>query len=424
MSDHEPEHGAEGLLDVPLPHAEAPAAPPRLLANPPFLWLLGGDSLENLGRWAFFLAVVGDATYRLRASPAAVGFLLASFSIPLIISSPLYGAAADRWSAKWLLVLTGAASAGVPLIAMRADRLGGLYVAAAAYGLVHGAVLPARGALVPRLVPRDRLVQANGMLSAALAVQLVVGPALAALLVRLGGPRAPYLVTVAAAALGALAYLAVPNRRKAAAGPPEPVFGDVAAGFREGWATPPLRRLLLIAVSIWFLIGLLIALEPIYIKDVVGRGQDFLGLVWAVYGAGEVVGSAVLAGVRKGAGREPALVALGLLLASGGFLLYASVPSPVTVVVANVVFGVGFPFYTATANALIQRIAVHPGKVTAAFSMAGEGGPVAASAVLWAAGSALSVRTWLLVGGAAFGAVALMALRVARREAAAGRPVR
>lgn len=407
------------VLEVPLPHAEAPSTAPRLLTNRPFLWLVAGDSFATLGRWAFFLAAVGDAAYRLDASPAQVGFLLASFSLPLIVASPLYGAAADRWSPKLLLVFTVAASLGPPLLALRANSLGSLFLATSLYGLFHGAVMPSRGALVPRLVRADQLVRANGMISAAFSAQLVLGPALAALLVRVGGPHAPYLVTVGASGLAFLAYLMVPDRRKEGdGGPRTAIFADVADGFREGWQTPALRNLFGIAVSIWFLIGLLIALEPLYIRNDVGGGQDFLGLVWAVYGAGEVAGSVILARTRRGAGREPTLVAFGLLLASVGFLIYVSVASPVAVIAGNVVFGLGFPFYTATANALIQRVARHPGKVTGAFSMAGEGGPVAASALLAAAGGALSVRGWLLSSGLAFTVVALAALRVARRQVA------
>jgi predicted MFS family arabinose efflux permease len=335
-----------------------------------------------------------------------------------MVVSPLYGAAADRWSPKLLLVFTVAASLGPPLLAIRANSLGSLFLATTLYGLVHGAVMPSRGALVPRLVPADQLVRANGMITAAFSAQLVVGPALAALLVRIGGPHAPYLVTVGASALALLAYLVVPDRRKQGpSGPRRAIFADVSVGFREGWHNLALRNLFGISVSIWFLIGLLIALEPLYIKDDVGGGQDFLGLIWAVYGAGEVAGSVLLTRTRRGTGREPVFIAFGLLLASVGFLLYVSVSSPLAVIAGNVVFGMGFPFYTATSNALIQRVARHPGKVTAAFSMAGEGGPVAASALLAVGGGVLTVRGWLLVSGLAFTVVALAALRVARRQA-------
>src|ERR687892_691015 len=102
----------ETVLEIPLPHAEAPSAAPRLLTNRPFLWLVAGDSFATLGRWAFFLAAVGDAAYRLDASPAQVGFILASFSLPLMLASPVYGAVADRWSPKLLLVFSVAASVG------------------------------------------------------------------------------------------------------------------------------------------------------------------------------------------------------------------------------------------------------------------------------------------------------------------------
>ena len=405
-------------IEVPLPHAEAPSGPPRLLTNRPFLWLVLADGTAGLGRWALFLAVVGDATYRLQASPAQVALVLASFSLPYILVSPVHGAMADRWSAKWLFTLTTAGSALVATIPLRTDSLSALYLTAALFGALNAAEIPSRGALIPRLVPRERLVQANGMISAALAVQLIIGPTLAALLVRFLGPDAPYLVTLAAAGAGALLCLLIPDRR-AEGTRTDSAFGNVVAGFREGWRTPALRRLFLLAVAVWFLIGMLISLEPAYLREELGRGQVFLGTVWAVYGAGEVIGSIVLSRVRRGAGREPTLVAMGLLLAAVGFLIYVSTRSPVAVIVGNVVFGIGFPFFTATSQALIQRLARFPGQVSAAFSMAGEGGPVAAAAILWVTGDRVGVRTWLLLSGAVFTLVALVAVRVARREAMA-----
>ena len=399
-------------VEVPLPHASAPDRPPRLLTNRPFLWLVMTDGAAGLGRWAFFLAVVGDATFRLHASPAQVALLLATFSVPYILVSPLLGVAADRWSAKWLLFLTGAGSAAVPLIPLRTDTLAPLFVAAGLYGVMHAGLFPSRGALVPRLVPRDRLVQANGMISAALAVQLVIGPSLAATLVRLLGHDAPYLVTMAAAAVSMLFALAVPDRRAAATS--TSAFGDVGAGFREGWRTRALRRLFFLGIAVWFLIGILISLEPAYLRSVLGQGQVFLGVVWAVYGGGEVIGSLALARLRRGAGREPVLVAMGLLLAAVGFLIYVSIPLPVAVISGNVVFGIGFPFFTATSQALIQRLATYPGQVSAAFSMTGEGGPIAAAVILTAVGDALSVRMALLISGIVFTLVSLVAVRMAR----------
>jgi predicted MFS family arabinose efflux permease len=374
-----------------------------------------GDAFAQLGRWAFFLAVLGDATFRLDATSSEVALIIGFFSAPLILASPLYGAAADRGSAKWLLVAASLAAAPIPFIALSTASIGWLYVASALYGLLHAAEMPGRGAMVPRLIPSDRLVEANGTISAALAVQMVLGPAIAALLTSLGGPTAPYYVTVAAAALAGTFYLLMPDRRRQDEHPREGPFSEVAAGIREAWRSVSLRRMLLLDISVWFLIGLLISLEPIYVKRDLGLDQTFLGVLWSVYGLGELIGSLLLVRVREGAGRELSFAARGLLLAAVGFLLYVSVPLGVAAIVANVVFGIGFPFFVGSANALIQRVARFPGRVTAAFSMVGEFGPVATALLLAAAGRDISVRPWLLASGVMFAIVALWALRISVR---------
>ena len=409
--------GEEAALEVPLPRGGAHTGPPHLLTkNRPFLWLVLGDSFAQLARWGFFLAVIGDATYRLDASASQVGLLIGAYSLPLIIVSPLYGALADRWSAKWLIVIITVAALPLPIIAFSTDSLGWLYVTAVGYGLVFAASNPVRGALIPRLVAPEQLVRANGMISAVGSVQMIIGPGVAALLAATGGPRAPYFVTLVAAAVAALVIMVrVPDRRRAstpAAG--ERVFADIGAGFREALGERSLRRMFFLDICVWFLVGQLIALEPTYIKGDLGLGQSFLGLVWTVYGVGELIGSLFLTRVRQGAGRELVFAARGLLLAGVGFLVYISVAIGAAAIVANIVFGIGFPFFVASSNALIQRVARSPGKVSAAFSMVGESGPVVSALVLAAAGPGIPVRGWLLVSGSLFTLVALVALRISR----------
>ena len=411
-------------IRVPLPHAEGPALPPKLLSNRPLVWLVVGEGLFSLGRWGFVLAVIGDSTYTFGASAAQVGFLLAAFSLPLIVVSPVHGTLADRWSAKWLLVLASAATIPVLAVAALASSLAGLYAAAALYGMFHAAMLPARGALVPRLVPADRLVQANGMFSAATSLTLLIGPALSAALVSVGGRTAPYIVAGTSAAIAIGPYLAVPDRRAVAAEPAATGLAttvrSMTAGFADAWRKPDLRRLFLIVVAIWFLVGLVIALEPLYVKGVLGRGQAFLGVIWAVFGGGEMIGSLVLARARGGAGRESAFIGWGLLFGGLGLLLYTSMASPAAAIGGNVLFGVGFAFFTVAGHALIQRLTDRPGRVEAAVNMAGEFGPLVAAGVLAVAGL-VSVQPWMVATAIAYITVAIVALVAARRTVAVGR---
>ena len=404
----------EVVMDVPRPHPEA-GVPPRLLAIRPFLWLVLAELLANMGLWSFFVASEGEAAFGFGATPAQFGLLISSYSIVFIVASPAFGILADRWSPRRLLLIANAASIGVLYLALHAASLQWLYAATALYGLTQAVVWPARGALVPLLVDRDRLVQANGMMAVGWQVPLVIGPALAGLLVRAWGPDAPYLLAMAAVALSLPLVWVIPDRRNASAAR-EHLLGDLSAGFREGWGTPVLRALIIRAVLAYLLLGLAITLEVLYVREVLGRSRDFLGLLWAMTGAGAVLGSLVLARMRQGAGREHVLIAWGLFGGGLGYLLYVGTSIPAASAAGAFLFGAGFTFLSSPAQALIQRVASQPGKVTAVYAMLSEGGPLITALLVAVAGGVLPVQTWLVIAAVLFTLIGAGSVPGARRR--------
>jgi predicted MFS family arabinose efflux permease len=407
----------EVRLEVPRPHPDS-GHTPRLLAIRPFLWLVLGEGLANIGVWAFFVASEGEAVFRFGATPGQLGILISSYSITFIAASPAFGLLADRWSPKRLLVLAQAGAVVFLFVASRAPSLPWLYAATAMFGLTEAAIWPARGALVPSLVDERRLVQANGMMGVAWQVPLVIGPALAAVMVRAIGSDGPYYLAMAAVALSLPLYALIPDRRSERAEAHEAFLADLAGGFREGWGTPALRSLILRAMVAYLLLGMVITLETLYVKDVLHRGQDFLGLAWSLTGAGAALGSLGLAALRHGVGREHLLVALGLFGGGVGYLLYVGTSSPAVCLVGGFLFGAGFTFFSSPAQALIQRVAARPGKVTAVYAMLSEGGPLVAAVGVAALGGFVVVQPWLVVSAALFTALGLSSLPGARRRGA------
>jgi predicted MFS family arabinose efflux permease len=405
----------EVLLEVPRPHPDS-GTPPRLLAIRPFLWLVLGEGLANVGLWAFFLASEGDAVFRFGASPGELGILFSSYSLPFIVASPALGLLADRWSPRRLLLMAHGTAVILLFLASRVPSLPWLYAAMALFGLAEAAVWPARGALVPLLVDEDRLVQANGMMGVAWQVPLVVGPAAAAVTVRLLGADGPYYLALSAVALSLPLYWLVPDRRKAGTGEREPFFADLAGGFREGWGRPVIRALIVRAIAAYLLLGMVITLETLYVRDVLGGGQDFLGLIFSVTGAGAALGSLALVGLKHGVGREHLLMAFGLTGGGLGYVLYVATASPVISVGGAFLFGAGFTFFSSPAQALIQRVAAQPGKVTAVYAMLGEGGPLVSSLLVAVVGGLVAVQPWLIVSAILFTAVGLSSLPGARRR--------
>jgi predicted MFS family arabinose efflux permease len=405
----------EVLLETPRPHPDS-GSPPRLLAIRPFLWLVVGEGLANVGLWSFFVASEGEAAFRFGATPAQFGILISSYSVMFIAASPAFGLLADRWSPKRMLLLAHGSAFAFLFLASQAPSLPWLYAATALFGLAEAVVWPARGALVPLLVREDRLVQANGMMGLAWQIPLVIGPALAGLVAGSFGSNAPYYMAMSAIALSLPFYVAIPDRRKTAGGEEERFLSDLAAGFREGWRTPVLRALIIQAMAAYLLLGMAITLETLYVKDVLHRDQSFLGIIWSLTGAGAALGSAALAALKHGVGREHLLVALGLTVGGIGYLLYVGTSSPVVCVIGGFWFGAGFTFVSSPGQALIQRVASNPGKVTSVYAMLSEGGPLATSVLVALAGGLISVQPWLIGSAMLFLVLGLASLPGASRR--------
>jgi MFS transporter, DHA3 family, macrolide efflux protein len=415
VSDKERTVPEEVLLETPRPHPDS-GSPPRLLAIRPFLWLVLGEGLANIGLWSFFVATEGEAAFRFDATPSQFGILISSYSVVFIVASPAFGLLADRWSPKLMLLLAHGSAIGFLFLALRAPSLPWLYAATALFGLAEAVVWPARGALVPRLVSEDRLVQANGMMGLAWQIPLVLGPGLAGVVVGRFGSDAPYLMAMAALALALPFFAAIPDRRRRAAEERDRILADLSMGFREAWTTPVLRALVIQAMAAYLLLGMAITLETLYVKEVLGRSQDFLGLVWSLTGAGAALGSAALAALRQGVGRERLLIALGLLGGGVGYLLYVGTSVPLVSLVGGFLFGAGFTFVSSPGQALIQRVAANPGKVTSVYAMLSEGGPLATSILVAVAGGLIAVHPWLIGSAALFIVVGLLSLPGGRRR--------
>jgi predicted MFS family arabinose efflux permease len=408
-------HAEEILLETPRPHPDS-GRPPRLLAIRPFLWLVLGEMLANIGLWSFFIASEGDAVFRLGATPSQLGILISSYSIAFIPASPAFGLLADRWSPKRLLIMAHGASIAILFMGSLAPSLPWLYAATAMFGFAEAVVWPARGALVPLLVDQDRLVQANGMMGVAWQVPLVIGPALAAVAVRTLGPDAPYYMAMLAVALAIPLYALVPDRRKDRPEEREPFFADLATGFREALRTPTLRALIVRAIMAYLLLGMAITLEALYVRETLQRGQDFLGIIFSVTGAGAALGSAALVALRHGVGWEHLLMAIGLLGGGVGYVLYIGTSSPVIALVGSFLFGAGFTFFSSPGQALIQRVAAHPGKVTSVYAMLSEGGPLVAALLVAVLGRFIAVQPWLIGSAIVFTVLGLSSLPGARRR--------
>jgi len=424
-------HGEEGTLPetTPLDHTAPPGGlPPHLVRNRPFLYLVLGEGIAGLAFWAYLPLTFSEASFRFHASPRQMAFLLASYSLPFILFNPLQGAVVDRWSPKWLNVCGYVALMIAIPLAMAATSLVWLYGSVFMIGVADAAIQPSRSALTGLLVPERLLVQANGVLWAAIHLALVIGPLGGGLLQRAYGNEAALTAALGVGALSLPFFLLVPDRRPAGERPTMRIR-DLGEGFRTAVRERELRLLIGLAAALFLMITAFWALEPVFVRHTLHRGGDALSFLWAAHGVGAFLGAVAVSRIRAGTRRELLLVGAGLVSLGAGELAYAGAGMFGVALVGAAFMGTGLSFYFAPAMALIQRVAPERqrGRVTSAFGVLQETVGLTASLTVALVGLGVGMVRPALMGGGIFVAVAGLIgmrafIRLRRTGGSAARP--
>ena len=332
---------------------------------------LGAQSAEQLSLAATPIVAV----LALGAGPGEIGLLAAVQTVPFLLLSIPLGIAADRHSRRALMIAAELlrALALLGLVAVVAGGWLSIGVLAAlgfagAVGTVGFSV--AAPALVPSLVPRDALGQANGRLELARSAAFAAGPALGGALVAWAGAPAAFVLAalLSGSAIAILWRIAEPARQPLAARHP---WTELKEGASLVWNAPLLRPILLTAVAwniAWFVLQA--AYVP-YAVRVLGLDAGGVGMTLAAYGAGMVVGAllapAVLSRIRFG----PAVLVgpAFSVLASAVMVATLIAPSGVLAAFAFFLFGIGPILWTITSTTLRQTMTPSPmlGRVSAIF---------------------------------------------------------
>lgn len=405
----------ETLLEPTIPSAGA--LPPHVLTIRPFLWIVLGVGVGGFAFWGFLAAMWAQAAFAYGASSSQMAVLGLTISAPYALLIPFQGVLVDRWSPKWLnlfgtLVLVAAVSS-----ALAADSLSFLYLSSFLVGVAFATIEPARSSLVGLLVEERQLVQANGTISAAFQISLMVGTLGGGLLLEAVGANAVYGLALGATILAIVFNLAVPDVRQ----PGErPAVGlsDLGQGLRTAIRIPDLRLDLTVTCLGWLAVTVFFVLEPLFIKEVLGLGESSVSFLWFTHGAGAMVGAVVVSRFRNAAGRELLLVTGGVTAAGAGIVLFAATGSPVAAYAGEALLGAGFSFMFAPTLALIQRVAGEEqrGRVTAIFGSLQETMGIVSALTLLFLGSLVVVQPTLIGAGIAVVVVGLVGHRAARRR--------
>lgn len=379
------------------------------------LW--SASLVTNLGDGAF-LAAGPLLVASLSTNPLAVGAAVAVQQLPWLLFALVSGAVVDRVDRRRLIIVVNATRAAIlallaALIAVDAATLPILYIALFLLGVGETVADNAAGALVVRLVPRDRLGTANARLSAVFTVgNQFAGPPLGAWLFAIGA-AAPFGLHAAAFAGSALLIATIamsPSDPTVQAAQPEgqPLRQQITEGMHWLWRHPGLRALTICIAVMNLTFMAAFATWVLYSTQRLGLTQVQFGFLLTAGALGGLTGAWLYPRLERRLGRV-LLVRLGLLVEAVTHLVLAVTTSPLVVFATMILFGAHAVIWGTVATTVRQRSVPDAllGRVTSVFMFASLG-----AAAIGAAAGGLIARTYGLTAGFWIAAVGVTALAV------------
>ena len=342
------------------------AAAPTRLFNRHFVLLWQGQLVSQLGSQMFSLALL-FWLLETTGSATLMGLIMMTAMIPAALLGPLGGTLADLVSRKtlivWMDVVRGLAALGLvgAVWLLEPDRaITAVFVAMVIFGIAGAAFNPAMGAAVPDIVPPARLARANSLMQGSYMVVMTAGQASGGFLYALFGPIALFIANGASYLVSAFteSFIRIPQKAPAQhlelAGIYRRFKTDTIEGFRYVWSNPGLRLLFGVAAVLNFFLSPIGITLPIFVRDFLGRGPEFLGLIGASQGLGAIAGFVLMSAwdvPRKLRSTVVicAIAVMGLSLATAGWLSSVTATLPL-------MFAMGFvqPLANVTIQTVIQ----------------------------------------------------------------------
>jgi MFS family permease len=294
------------------------------------LWL--GQVVSQLGDWLDTIALY-TIVLRLTGSGRAIGFVLVARFLPTFIIGPLSGVVADRFSRRWVMIISDLLRAVVVLgflFVRTPAHLWLVYVLTVLQLTFSTFFEPAKSAVIPSIVSERELIPANAISSATWSAMLTLGAAI-------GGEITGWLGTDGAFILDSATYLASAALVASVRFPKRPAraktrltvskalgISDTIEGARYVLRRPRIFALMMVKPA-WGLGGGILTLLAVFgekIFPIGGQTARGIGALYAARGIGTAIGPIVF---RRFSGetRSSMQTAIGISFLVGGIFYIA-----------------------------------------------------------------------------------------------------
>jgi predicted MFS family arabinose efflux permease len=373
------------------------------------LW--GAETVAQFGSQISPVAIPLLAALTLDASPFQMGVLTAAAGVPVLLVGLIAGAWVDRLRRRPIMMAMDIGRALVLLVIPLAalfDVLSMPLLIAVSFLVGTQSVVfnAAYVSILPSLVHRSDLSDANGKLYSSMSVAQVAGPATAGSLVAL--ISAPVVMVINSITyLGSAWFIGrirTEERVERNEGDTPRFWNEVSEGFRALFASPVLRATALSSATINLAGWMFLAVYVLYMTDDLGLSATGVGLVFASGGVGALIGSVLAPRLSRRYGVGRTLVWSAIAFGVFGLTVPMAILAPAyalpLVIFAECMQWMTLVVFNVLALSLRQSLTPNRllGRVAASNQVLAQGMMPIGSFLGGVVGSLVSVQAALLVG--------------------------
>ncbi len=322
---------------------------------------LGSQAISLFGSALVQFSILWHITLSTQSGVMMTFYIICGF-VPTFLLSPVAGVWADRFNRKKLIILADSLIAVATLLLailffLNYYAIWLLFVMAAVRAIGTGIQSPAVGAILPQIVPEDKLTKVNGINGSMHAVINLLSPMASAVLLTVTSLEAIFLVDVITASIAIViltVFLNIPVHAKALQKQTTSYFSDLMQGLRYIQNHAFLKQLFLYFAIFFVLIAPAAFLTPLQVTRSFGGAVWRLSAIEIAFSIGMMLGGLIIA---SWGGFKNKVHTMSLASLAFGACTFALGVTPVfgIYLIFMGIIGIAIPFFNTPTMVLLQE---------------------------------------------------------------------
>ena len=321
---------------------------------------LSSQTISLFGSSLVQYAIMWHITLTTESGLMMTLYILCGF-IPTFILSPIAGVWADRFNRKFLIAAADGLIALATLILailflMGFESIWLLFVMAGVRAFGTGIQMPAVGAILPQIVPQDKLTKVNGINGSIQAIITFLSPMLSAALLSFATIEVIFFIDVVTATIAILTLFSIKIavHEKATGNQTTSYFSDFKQGLQFVLNHTFLKKYFLFLAVLFVLMAPAAFLSPLQVTRSFGDDLWRLSAIEIAFSIGMMAGGGIIAAWGGFKNR------IFTMAFAGGIMGICTVSLGITplfwiYLVIMGVFGVSTPIFSTPGNVLLQE---------------------------------------------------------------------